>query len=315
MKAEEAVAVLEVLRVKKVRESTGSSSSSGSSESTGSSSSSSSSGSSESTGSSSSSGSSESKESTGGTSASGSTTNEAAAGAAKGGSSQSTFDKYFDVEGDSPYRANGAQEFDAIGSSVITPNGNGIRNEVKVKEEERVGMTQASESFSATITPDLSPGTQTIVSQWHGEDEGGLVKLYLDDQSGENMDTGTKGVGVDNGVPSDGVFDVYAIYTDEDGENQRVNFGTIEQGESMDVDITNDRGNFSATVNGESGDFKVADDDEVYFKYGAYLQTKDPVTGERAKPSEGGLEILERNNVTDAKVTFENVNFEREVHA
>lgn len=220
--------------------------------------------------------------------------------------SQAEFEKYFDIEGDSPYRADGSLEFDAMKSKVITENGNGIRNEMKIKEEDRLPLSATKETFSASVTPELSPGTQTIISQWHGDGNGALAKLYVDDQQ--------KG-GVENGIAEDGIFDVYAIYDDADGTEKRINFGTIEKGESLDIDLTADGGDFTFNVNGQSEQFKVADDENVYFKFGSYLQTKDPYTGEKLKPSDGGLEILEKYGVTEGKVTFDNVQFSREVLA
>lgn len=218
------------------------------------------------------------------------------------------FEQHFETEGDSPYQADGSQVFDAFSSDVRTENGNGIRNENKVKEEDRVAMSDSNESFSATVTPDISPGSQAIISQWHGAEEGALVKLYVDDQSEDVQAKGTE-----NGVAGDGIFDVYTRYTDSSGVEQFVSHGTIKEGESLDVAFDKKGNDFSANVNGTSADFTVIDDPEVYFKYGMYLQTKDPVSGDKAKPNEGGMDILAENNITKAVATFDNANFTREV--
>lgn len=223
-------------------------------------------------------------------------------------SSQAEFEQHFETEGNSPYQADGSQVFDAFASDVRTENGNGIRGENKIKEEDRVSMAESNESFSATVTPDLSPGSQAIISQWHGQDEGALVKLYVDDQAGD-----VQTAGAENGVAGDGVFDVYTVYKDADGEQHRINHGTITEGESLDVNFEKNGNDFSANVNGVSADFSVTDDPEVYFKYGMYLQTKDPITGEKAQPNDGGMEILERNNITKASAIFENASFTREI--
>ena len=221
---------------------------------------------------------------------------------------QADFEQHFETEGNSPYQADGSQVFDAFSSDVRTENGNGIRNENKIKEEDRVAMSESNESFSATITPDVSPGSQAIISQWHGAEEGALVKLYLDDQGPNAQPSGTE-----NGVAGDGIFDVYTRYTDSSGEEQFISHGTIKEGESLDVAFDKQGNDFSANVNGTSADFTVIDDPEVYFKYGMYLQTKDPETGDKAKPNDGGMDILADNNITQAAATFENANFTREV--
>ena len=223
-------------------------------------------------------------------------------------SSQAEFEQHFETEGNSPYQADGTQFFDAFASDVRTVNGNGIRGENKIKEEDRVAMDQSNESFSATITPDISPGSQAIISQWHGQDEGALVKLYVDDQDG-----GVQTAGAENGVAGDGVFDVYTVYKDDKGDQHRINHGTITEGESLDVNFEKNGNDFSANVNGVAADFSVIDDPEVYFKYGMYLQTKDPMSGEKAQPDDGGMEILERNNITKASALFENASFTREI--
>lgn len=223
-------------------------------------------------------------------------------------SSQADFEQHFETEGNSPYQADGTQVFDAFASDVRTENGNGIRGENKIKEEDRVSMAESNESFSATITPDLSPGSQAIVSQWHGQDEGALVKLYVDDQDGD-----VQTAGAENGVAGDGVFDVYTVYKDAEGEQHRINHGTITEGESLDVNFEKTGNDFSANVNGVAADFSVTDDPEVYFKYGMYLQTKDPMTGEKAQPNDGGMDILARNNITNASAIFENASFTREI--
>lgn len=212
-------------------------------------------------------------------------------------------EKYFDVEGDSPMKGVGKMVFDAMESQAITPNGNGIRNEVKIKEELRAPSSQTLENFSAKITPEFSAGSQAIVAQTHGED-GVPFKLYVDDQ-----DNGKSS----NGVAGDGEFDVYAKYTDDSGKEQTIEFGSIKKGESLDVDLKMDHGEYELSVNGQKESFDVADDGDAYFKFGSYLQTKDPITGEKAKPLEGGMEILERNNITEGQVTFEGVNYSREV--
>lgn len=218
------------------------------------------------------------------------------------------FEKHFETEGLSPYQANGSQKFDAFASDVRTENGNGIRNENKIKEEDRVDMASTNESFSATVTPDLSPGSQAMISQWHGEGEGALVKLYVDDQDGD-----VQTAGAENGVAGDGVFDVYTVYKDDQGEQHRINHGTITEGESLDVNFEKQGNDFTANINGTSADFSVIDDPGVYFKYGMYLQTKDPLTGEKAQPNDGGMDILERNGITKASATFDNANFSREM--
>ena len=214
----------------------------------------------------------------------------------------------FETEGNNPYMDDGTEHYNAFESSVVTPNGNGIRNENKIPEEDRVAMANTNESLTGTVTPELSAGSQAIITQWHGEGEGALVKLYVDDQ-----DADVQTAGAENGVAGDGIFDVYIVYHDESGDPVRVNLGTTESGQPMDLAFEKRGNEFTADVNGVSTSFSAPDDEEVYLKYGMYLQTKDPLTGEKAKPNEGGMEILERNGITHASATFENLVYNREV--
>jgi len=114
--------------------------------------------------------------------------------------SQPTFDiGVWDFEGSDP-QTGSAMVFDALKEQYETPNGNGWRHELKIKESQRQAMNDTYENFTGTITAELSNGSKTIVAQHHAEDTGTIVKLYISDTNETEL--------VDSEA-SNGIFDVY----------------------------------------------------------------------------------------------------------
>ena len=223
----------------------------------------------------------------------------------------------WEVEGEVPVSRAGDLEFDALGQCVITPNGNGCRHEQKIETAERYGLTEQYERFSATIEASLSPSSETIVAQHHPEETGTLAALYLSDRNQANPN-------VENGIASDGIFDVYAtVRIPGSLENEVVVFGTVLNGVPFDYEVINDHGVLTMTALGETFTLTSADSSSSYFKFGNYLQARDPVTGERIDlpkphtPDARGkfLDYYRALNITESIMTFRNVEYERVIDA
>jgi len=181
----------------------------------------------------------------------------------------------WDVEGESPITRQGNLEFNALEQCVITPNGNGCRHEQKVRQSERYGLTEQYERFAADIQPFLSNGSETIVAQHHPEATGTLSALYVTDRQ-------NAWPGVENGVASDGVFDLVAtIRIPGSTSNDSVVFGTVTSGQSFRYEVVNDHGVLTMKALGKTYKVTSADSSSSYFKFGNYQQAREPVSGER----------------------------------
>ena len=219
----------------------------------------------------------------------------------------------WEVEGEVPVSRAGNLVFDALEQCVITPNANGCRHEQKVQESERFALTDQYERFFASIVATLSPSSETIVAQHHPEETGTLAALYLSDRADAYP-------GVLNGIASDGIFDLYATVrqpgTLEEGV---IIFGTVTSGEAFDYEVINDHGVLTMTALGNTFTVTPADSSSSYFKFGNYLQARDPVTGERLdlpKPHnddarDNFLAYYSGLNITESIVTFSGVEYER----
>ena len=222
----------------------------------------------------------------------------------------------WDVEGENPVQRNGTLSFDALEQCVVTPNGNGCRHEVKVLQSERFGLTEQYEFFSAEITANLSVGSETIVAQHHPEETGTLAALYL-------SDTQDRADGVENGVARDGVFDVFATVRRPGGgrDNDTVVFGTIRNGQSFDYQVINDHGEMIISMLGQTVRLQSADSSESYFKFGNYLQARDPVSLVRQdldKPlgpedRQNFLDYYRSKGITESVVDFRNIMYSRTI--
>ena len=222
----------------------------------------------------------------------------------------------WDVEGENPVQRDGTLSFDALEQCVVTPNGNGCRHEVKVLESERFGLTEQYEFFSAEITANLSRGSETIVAQHHPEETGTLAALYL-------SDTQDRADGVENGVARDGIFDVFATVRRPGGgrDNETVVFGTVRNGEPFNYQVINDHGEMIITMLGRTVRLQSADSSESYFKFGNYLQARDPVTLVRQdldKPlgpedRAAFLDYYRSKGITESVVDFRNIQYSRTI--
>lgn len=221
----------------------------------------------------------------------------------------------WDVEGESPITRDGNLQYDALEQCVITPNGNGCRHEQKIRESERYGLTEQYERFAADIQPFLSDGSETIVAQHHPQATGTLSALYVTDREDPWPD-------VDNGVASDGIFDLVAtIRKPGSTSNNSVVFGTIKSGQSFRYEVINDHGVLTMTALGKTYTVTSADSSASYFKFGNYQQAREPVSGERIDlPKPHGddarakfLDYYDDLGLTQSSVVFRNVEYFRSI--
>lgn len=208
----------------------------------------------------------------------------------------------FDTEGDSPYINEDLLTFDALQSKHTTPNGNGWRNELKVKKELRVGMSDTYEEFDSRITIDMSPGSKTIVAQHHASDTGTLMKVYISD---------TNESGFINSKAADGIFDVYVRLRRDDGSEAKQALGTLTSGESFDLLVVNDYGFVSVKAFGETASLDVKDDSAAYFKFGNYLQAQDPYTLDKVEDSGDFGDFYEEFGITKSEIRMKNTKYIR----
>ena len=229
----------------------------------------------------------------------------------------SVFDfSIWEVEGESPITRDGLMAFDALEQCVITPNGNGCRHEQKVQESERYGLTEQYERFSASIEASLSRGSETIVVQHHPESTGTLSALYISDNYLLNDYPD-----VENGVASDGIFDVYVTVRRPDGtrNNDVVILGTVRSGQAFNYEVINDHGRLTMTGLGSTATVTSADSSSSYLKFGNYQQARDAFTRDRLElnkphpPEARGtfLDYYAENGFTESRIVFRNVFYQR----
>lgn len=207
----------------------------------------------------------------------------------------------FDVEGPSPYTADGcSMVFDALAARYLTSSGNGWRHELKIPTALRTGMTRSIESLEADFRVDLSPGGKMIVTQYHAEGTGTIVKVYVAD-SAES--------GFFNSVPKDGVFDVYArILPAGSSTEQKMALGTITSGQSFRLAVSNVLGRVTVSAFGRTMTAMVDDGGASYLKFGNYLQSQDPFTNASCSPF---ASCYAQFGIVDARVTMSNVVYSR----
>ncbi len=208
----------------------------------------------------------------------------------------------FDTEGDSPFLGDNLLSFDALKSKHTTPNGNGWRNELKVKKDLRIAMSKTYEEFQADLTVNLSTGSKTIIAQHHASDTGTLMKVYVSDTSES---------GFENSKASDGIFDVYVRLRNDDGSEKKITLGTVRSGDSFNLHVINDYGDVSVSALGTTTSLKVKDDSAAYFKFGNYLQAQDPVTMKKVEDSDDFANFYSDHGITKSVITMTNVNYIR----
>ncbi|WP_062065396.1 polysaccharide lyase family 7 protein [Cellvibrio sp. OA-2007] len=219
---------------------------------------------------------------------------------ATGGSIPAAIYSNFEAEGSSPYVNGSSMVFQALVEKVVTSNGNGWRHELKLIKDLRQGMTKNYEYFKADVKVDLSKGGKLIALQYHAEDTGTIVKVYVSD-SDES--------GFINSVAKDGIFDVYVrMLPASGGSEQKYALGTIKTGESFTLTSTNNYGTVTVAAFGKSKTLAVSDGGASYLKFGNYLQSQDPVGS--AKCSDFAA-CYAKFGITTAKVTMSNVSYSR----
>jgi len=217
----------------------------------------------------------------------------------------------FELEGGSPYSTpyDGTLNFSALTSKHATPNGHGYRNELKVKAAQRLPVGQTHEHFSALVTPTLPSGARTIVAQYHVEGIETIVKVYVQD---------TAESGLLDGKAGNGVFDIVAQLRDPSGKDVPTALGTVRSGEQFALDVRFDGGEASVTVKSDKHGVLqtprirvMADHRKIYFKFGDYLQARDPDTGAMSTKPATWDAYFQRNGIDSSLISFKDAKFER----
>ncbi|WP_177196797.1 polysaccharide lyase family 7 protein [Duganella sp. CF517] len=231
---------------------------------------------------------------------------------AQGFTPEASLQRLFTLEGNSPYPSPyaGTLNFSALESKYASPNGHGYRNELKVADRERLSLADTREHFAARITATLPNVAKTIVAQYHVEGLDTILKVYVQDTADKQ--------GLD-GKSGNGVFDILVRILGADGKEATTALGTVRSGEGFDLDIVLNAG--AAQVSARTatgGTLKTAltpirpDTRKIYFKFGDYLQARDPVTGEHTSSPEKWDEYYRQNHIDSSHIRFSNTIFERD---
>lgn len=230
---------------------------------------------------------------------------------AQGFTPQATLQRLFALEGNSPYPSPyaGTLNFSALESKYASPNGHGYRNELKIADRERLSLADTREHFAARITATLPNVAKTIVAQYHVEGLDTILKVYVQDTEDR------KGL---DGKSGNGVFDILVRILGTDGKEATTALGTVRSGESFDLDIVFNAGEAQVTARtATGGTLKTPltrirpDTRKIYFKFGDYLQARDPVTDEHTISPEKWDEYYRQNNINSSHVRFSHAVFER----
>jgi hypothetical protein len=209
---------------------------------------------------------------------------------------------YFLCEGNEPFRTGEKLTFSALASKCLTANGHGWRNELKIKQALRRDMSNTEETLTATVSFDLSNGAKTIFVQYHEASTKTLLKFYIADcESALCL----------NGKANDGIFDVFVRITDPVGIERTYPFITIKSGESFDFTLQNELGLVTVVVNGKKVSARAKDSENVYLKFGNYLQAQDPVTGMQETDKAKYGTFYQNHGITRDEVVFTNVTYKR----
>ena len=230
---------------------------------------------------------------------------------AQGFTPQASLQRLFALEGNSPYPSPyaGTLNFSALESKYASPNGHGYRNELKIADRERLSLADTREHFAARITATLPNVAKTIVAQYHVEGLDTILKVYVQDTEDR------KGL---DGKSGNGVFDILVRILGTDGNEATTALGTVRSGESFDLDILFNAGEAQVTARtATGGTLKTPltrirpDTRKIYFKFGDYLQARDPVTDEHTISPEKWDEYYRQNNIISSHVRFSHTIFER----
>jgi hypothetical protein len=221
----------------------------------------------------------------------------------------------FELEGNSPFPSPyvGTLNFSAFSSRYDSGHGHGYRNELKVANKQRHTADQTREHFSASVTIDLPDGAKSIVAQYHGEGLDTLVKIFVQDTA--------DGKGID-GKAGNGVFDLLVRMLGTDGKEVTTAMGTLRSGESFDLDIRfANREAVVAVKTDKAGVIQTgltkvkADNRNIYFKFGDYLQALDPDTKAHTIIAAKWDAYYLRNHIDRSRISFSNTVFERGLEA
>jgi len=224
---------------------------------------------------------------------------------------RAALEKLFDVEGKSPYAApyDGTLRFSALESRYDSGHGHGYRNELKVAGKARLDASRTHEHFSAHVTPRLPDGAKTIVAQYHVEGLDTILKVYVQDTADRQ--------GLD-GKEGNGVFDILVRILGTDGREATTPLGTVRSGASFDLDIRFAAGVAQVTVDSagavrRTGPTRIkADERKIYFKFGDYLQARDPATGAHTTSAEKWDQYYRQHGIDSSRIDFAGTIFERE---
>nr|WP_315218463.1 polysaccharide lyase family 7 protein [uncultured Duganella sp.] len=230
---------------------------------------------------------------------------------AQGFTPEATLRRLFALEGNSPYPSPyaGTLNFSALESKYISPNGHGYRNELKIANSERLSGANTRERFAARVTATLPNVAKTIVAQYHVEGLDTILKVYVQDTEDR------KGL---DGKSGNGVFDILVRILGTDGKEATTALGTVRSGESFDLDIVFNAGEAQVTARTATGGTLktpltriLPDTRKIYFKFGDYLQARDPVTDEQTTSPEKWEAYYRQNNINSSHVRFSHTIFER----
>lgn len=225
---------------------------------------------------------------------------------------EATLKRLFALEGNTPYPSPyaGTLNFSALDSKYASPNGHGYRNELKIVDSQRLSAADTREHFSARVTATLPNVAKTIIAQYHVEGLDTILKVYVQDTAD------SKGL---DGKTGNGVFDILVRILDTDGKEATTALGTVRSGESFDLDIVFNAGEAQVTARtANGGTLKTPltrirpDTRKIYFKFGDYLQARDPVAGEHTSSPEKWDEYYRQNHIDSSHIRFSHTIFERE---
>jgi hypothetical protein len=224
---------------------------------------------------------------------------------------RAALEQLFEAEGKVPYSApyDGSLHFSALDSKYDSGHGHGYRNELKIADKARLPLPRTREHFAARVTPVLPMGAKTIVAQYHVEGLDTILKVYVQDTADRQ--------GLD-GKEGNGVFDILVRILGTDGKEATTALGTVRSGASFDLDIRFQAGVAQVTANagGEvrrTGPVRIkADERKIYFKFGDYLQARDPDTGAHTTSAEQWDRYYRQHGITGSRIDFSRTIFERE---
>ena len=217
----------------------------------------------------------------------------------------------FEAEGEAPFPSpyTGTLAFSALKARYVSGNGHGYRHELKTMKQHRQTVAATREHFSASVTPTLPAGAKTIVAQYHAEGLDTLVKVYV-------QDTADPG-GID-GTADNGVFDLLARLKGTDGKEVTTALGSVRSGETFGLDIRFAGGTaIVAATTARHGAIDTgrtpikADSGKIYFKFGDYLQARDPATQAHTSNSAKWDEYFQRKGIGSSEVRFTDTKFTR----